>query len=111
MDLPRRTVLLIGLGTLATGCASSNSPGAVHGTHGTHAPATPATSGTAAPSPRATPLPVARRWAASSNDKAPKCKTVAVRHIERAGTSATKATEVIDAQYGGLLADRPACWS
>ena len=108
MDLPRRTVLLIGLGTLATGCASSNSPERSTAPTTPTTPttsATPATSGTAVPSPKAAPLPAIRRWAASPNDKAPECKTVAVRHIERAGTSATTATEVIDAQYGGLIAD------
>ena len=102
MDLPRRTLLLLGVGTLATGCASSASSGTSPAP--SSSPSSPS-SASASPSSSAAALPAVRRWQPSSNDKVPECKTAAVRHIEEAGTSSSKAIQVIDAQYGGLLTD------
>jgi hypothetical protein len=107
VDLPRRSVLLLGVGALATGCssASSSAPPATTGTPSSVPYATASGSPSSSASPAAGALPAVRRWLPSSNDRAPECKTAAVRHIERAGTSSTRALEVIDAQYGGLLTD------
>ena len=63
-------------------------------------------------SPRAQPttgggvaLPQVRRWSPSPADVSPACKVAAVRTVERLGSSTRTAVEVIDAQYGGILAD------
>jgi hypothetical protein len=107
VDVHRRTVLLLGVGTLATGCASkagSGAPTRSGSSSSTPRPA-PSASATSSPSPSDAALPAVQRWVPSKNDRAPECKTAAVRHIERAGTSSSRAIEVIDAQYGGLLAD------
>lgn len=59
------------------------------------------------PSGSATPvtLPAVRRWQPSPGDLEPHCKLAAVRAVERAGIGRTRTLQVIDAQYGGLLAD------
>ncbi len=49
-------------------------------------------------------LPAVRRWRPSSGELEPACKLAAVRLLERRGTTDTQALEVLDAQYGGLLA-------
>ena len=106
MDLPRRSLILLGVGTLVTGCASDD--GAASGPRGSPS-ASPTPNGSLTPSPTpsraAAALPAVRRWEVSPNDRVPACKVAAVRRIERDGTSADRAVEVIDAQYGGLLAD------
>lgn len=50
-------------------------------------------------------LPVSVPWRPSSGDIEPAVKLTAARHIERIGTNATHRVQVIEAQYGGLLAD------
>lgn len=103
MDLPRRSLILIGVGTLVTGCAGAD--GAASGAHPSARPTAPVTSAGPTPSQSPAALPAVRRWQVSPNDKVPACKVAAVRRIERDGTSVDRAIEVIDAQYGGLLAD------
>lgn len=49
------------------------------------------------------PTPVA--WRPSSGDIEPNVKLIAARHIERVGTDSNHRVQVIEAQYGGLLAD------
>ena len=100
MDLRRRAVLLLGVGTVLTGCASGAGEAA------------PADRSTTAPSPTAAPprrapaaLPAVPAWQPSPDDLAPACKAAAVRHVERLGTSRSREVRVVDAQYGGLLAD------
>ena len=92
----RRTVL-VALGALSlTGCTGSSGPAAQS------RPSTPSPSRTVRPDAT---LPQVPRWAPSPADVSPACKLVAVRTVERLGTSAVTAVEVIDAQYGGILAD------
>jgi len=45
------------------------------------------------------------RWQPSPGDLRPECKLAAVRVVERAGGGPGRVLAVIDAQYGGLLAD------
>src|SRR5690349_16149178 len=104
MDLPRRSMILLGDGTLVTGCASDDGSASEPGGSTSVSP-TPTRSPTPSPSPSqaAASLPAVRRWEVSPDDKVPACKVAAVRRIERDGTTADRAIEVIDAQYGGLL--------
>ncbi len=61
---------------------------------------------TAEPTPPArTALPTVKRWRPNSGDVEPGVKRVAVAHIEDRGNQPGRALQVIDAQYGGLLAD------
>jgi hypothetical protein len=58
------------------------------------------------PTPTAHPaLPTPAAWRPSSGDIEPNVKLTAARHIERIGTDSTHRVQVIEAQYGGLLAD------
>lgn len=102
MDVSRRSVLVLGAAALVTGCSSAPQPRAT----ASRSPSSPPTPSASPSSSTAVPaaLPTARRWQPSSNDREPACKRAAVDHIEKAGTSAERTIEVIDAQYGGLLA-------
>lgn len=99
-------MLAAGVGALLGGCAAgartpSGAPtGPSKGTP-TGRTATPA-------SPPATSiavLPATQRWQPSPGDLEPGCKVAAVRAVERAGRGADRALQVLDAQYGGLLAN------
>jgi hypothetical protein len=57
------------------------------------------------PSPTAPALPTVATWHPDPSDFSPLGKLTAVRRIEGAGNSSDQALQVIDAQYGGLLAD------
>jgi hypothetical protein len=46
-----------------------------------------------------------RRWHPDPADLDPRAKLAAVRYVERRGNGAGRAVQVLDAQYGGLLAD------
>jgi len=46
-----------------------------------------------------------QRWQPSPGDLQPQCKVTAVRAVETAGNRPGRSLQVIDAQYGGLLAD------
>jgi hypothetical protein len=50
-------------------------------------------------------LPHVTRWQPSRAELVPAAKRAAVHEIERRGTGGTRAVQVIDAQYGGLLPD------
>lgn len=105
MEVPRRTVLAVGLGLIVGGCAG----------HGSSAKPSPAASTTQAPTPTPIPSPAATEavgrlppvtvWRPSPGDLEPACKLAAVRAIEHAGNSAHRRIHVIVAQYGGLLSD------
>jgi hypothetical protein len=116
VDLPRRTLVVVGLGVLAAGCggqASDEEPPAgsrpattgpastASGSAGTVAP-TISTTGTRASSAA---LPDVTPWRPGPGELVPACKLAAVRRVERAGTGSDRAVQVIDAQYGGLLTD------
>jgi hypothetical protein len=107
MDVPRRTAILLGVGTLAAACsdqASSSSPAAPTAGSSSPVPTSPAGSPTTAtPTPPA--LPVVHRWTPSPGDLVPAAKLAAVRRVEAAGNTSRQALQVIDAQYGGLLTD------
>ncbi|MGZ4467067.1 MAG: hypothetical protein ACXVXB_01200 [Nocardioidaceae bacterium] len=50
-------------------------------------------------------LPAVTRWRPDRGDLVPAAKLAAVRLVERHGNTRDRALQVIDAQYGGLLAD------
>jgi hypothetical protein len=50
-------------------------------------------------------LPEVTPWRPGEGELVPACKLAAVRRIEQAGNGPDAAVQVIDAQYGGLLAD------
>ena len=56
------------------------------------------------PTPTAAPLPGVTRWHADPRDVEPAAKRTAVRVIEHRGNTRSSAVQVIDAQYGGILA-------
>lgn len=99
-------MVVAGAAVLLGACGDgSGSPGAAPGTRRTTptagtstVPATP-TGG----SPPA--LPAVNAWHPDPNDLAPLAKLTAVRRIEATGHTHDTALQVIDAQYGGLLAD------
>ena len=107
--LDRRGLLLLGGGALLAGCSSR---------HQTTTAPTPTRSGSSSASsvsspagPTASPtassaepsLPEVRRWRPNRGDLAPEAKLAAVRLVERRGNTATRALQVVDAQFGGLL--------
>ena len=101
MTVSRRGIVLSGLGAVVTGCAggsrsSTPRPLAEHSTTGTP-PTTPASTSAA--------LPDVAPWTPGAGELVPACKLAAVRRIEAAGNGPETALQVIDAQYGGLLAD------
>ncbi|MGZ4493616.1 MAG: hypothetical protein ACXVWU_02850 [Nocardioides sp.] len=99
-DLGRRGFLLLGAGTLLAGCSGRASPPTARGP----APrsSAPSTVLTASASPR---LPAVTRWRPDPNDVEPAAKAAAVRLIEERGNGRRSALQVLEAQYGGLLAD------
>jgi hypothetical protein len=52
-----------------------------------------------------TALPQVTAWHPDAGDLSPLAKLSAVRHVEESGNGRNRAVQVIDAQYGGLLAD------
>jgi hypothetical protein len=70
-------------------------------------PATPRStasdSATAGASVRIAPLPAVTKWQPNRNEVSPLAKLTAVRRIEALGNTRLTATQVIDAQYGGIL--------
>jgi hypothetical protein len=111
--LSRRAVVLGGAGLLA-GCtgpdAHSSAPrrstSASPSGSGSTGPTAGAT-GTVSGSPEATAshdLPHVTRWQPNAGDLVPGAKLAAVRAIERRGNGPRTALQVLDAQYGGLLA-------
>lgn len=100
---PRRTVLLLGVGGILAGC--DRAPTTHPATHAAAHPAAPSSSRPPSPGASAiTTLPAVTRWQPSTNDISPAAKLAAVRRIERLGNRAGRALQVIDAQYGGILA-------
>jgi hypothetical protein len=111
LSLSRRGLLLLGAGVL-TGCTNSNATKPVTTSPGasTPAPSSHRDSRPSSPTPAPTSnvaLPRVRPWTPSPGDVEPAAKTQAVRATERllhrAGVRSE--VEVIDAQYGGILAD------
>ncbi len=100
-------MLTLGLGVLAAGCSqhAAGSPTATH-SPSTHSPSTRSTA-PPAPTPPTSPvaLPAVAAWRPGPGELVPACKLAAVRWIASRGNSADTALQVIDAQYGGLLAD------
>jgi hypothetical protein len=113
VELPRRSVLVAGLGVLATGCAGgSTDQGSSAPSGSASSGSSPAGSSTAAPTaptattaPTPAALPEVTTWQPDAGELVSACKLAAVRRIERAGNGSDTALQVIDAQYGGLLAD------
>jgi hypothetical protein len=105
MDVPRRTAILLGLGTLTAGCAGTTSTdsSARGGSTATSPAPTSSAPAPATQSPTGATLPDVRRWTPSPGDLVPAAKLAAVRRVEAAGNTQRQALQVIDAQYGGLL--------
>ena len=103
--LDRRRFLLLGAGLLAAGCSAAVHPAARPATR-TSSPqsAGPSSTVSASPSPGSTSLPAVTRWRPDPTDVEPAAKVAAVRTIERRGNTRRSALQVIDAQYGGILA-------
>ena len=100
-DLGRRQFLLLGAGALVAGC----SEGSAHGPSASVQPTGPSTAVSGSPPPAVPPpLPRVTRWHADPRDVEPVAKRTAVRAIERRGNTRRSALQVIDAQYGGILA-------
>jgi hypothetical protein len=57
------------------------------------------------PVPAHVRLPRVTVWHPNRGDLSPLAKLTAVRHVEKAGNGPNRRVRVIDAQYGGLLAD------
>ena len=104
MELPRRDLVLLGVGSLLLGCSSR---GTAEPTPSRAASPTAAgsTAATPSPSPSRALLPDVRPWQPSPADLEPDCKRAAARRVERDGAATGRVVEVIDAQYGGLLPD------
>ena len=103
----RRRFLLLGLGVLAAGCSAGAHPAARSATPASSVPAQstgPSSTVSTSPSRTSTPLPAVTRWRPDPNDVEPAAKVTAVRAIERRGNTRRSALQVIDAQYGGILA-------
>ena len=99
-DVDRRSLLLLGAAAVVSGCtrqaarrSSTPSSSTASG------PTTPAASPSGGPA-----LPAVSRWRPDPADLAPRAKVVAVRAIEKTGNGPRSALQVLDAQYGGLLA-------
>jgi hypothetical protein len=116
VEVPRRSVLAVGLGALATACSGRSSDGQVSQGQDPTSPSGPVTSGpTTTGSTESTPPPTAPAtnaalpgvtpWRPGPGELVPACKRAAVRRIEAAGNGRDLALQVIDAQYGGLLTD------
>jgi hypothetical protein len=116
-SISRRGILIAGGGLLlgACGSATSSSAGArttptTSRSSSTSKPgATPhgraSDTATASASGRIAPLPEVKQWQPNTNDVYPPAKLTAVRRIEALGNTRETATQVIDAQYGGILTD------
>jgi hypothetical protein len=103
VELPRRSVLTAGFGVLATACTGRSSD-PMPASRPTSPPVhTPDTTDSAAGVPVA--LPAVAPWRPEPGELEPACKLAAVRRVEAAGNGPDRAVEVVDAQYGGLLAD------
>jgi hypothetical protein len=104
----RRAFLTLGGALLLGGCGAASTAG---GARTTGAGPTASSTRTTRPTPiSGTPttsaaLPRVRRWRPSPNDIEPRAKLAAVRTIEARGNAKDRALQVIDAQYGGILAD------
>jgi hypothetical protein len=107
MDVPRRTAILLGVGTLAAGCSGQASNGSSAApTSGTTSPVPTSPAGSSSTkTPTPATLPAVHAWTPSPGDLVPAAKLAAVRRVEAAGNTSRQALQVIDAQYGGLLAD------
>lgn len=105
MSLTRRGVLLTGVGALLGGCsATASSTAAPTGGATAPGPGSSAPTGSSSP-PGAPALPAVTAWTPGAGELVPACKLAAVRHVERAENGPDSALQVVDAQYGGLLAD------
>lgn len=103
MDLSRRGLLALGVAAplSVAGCSSgAEAPAPAPSRDGSSSTTTPPAS-TPSPAPA---LPAVRRWVPSPGDLEPACKQAAVTAVLRRTTAAGRVTEVLDAQYGGLLA-------
>jgi hypothetical protein len=109
----RRRFLLLGGGALLAGCtvtpsesSSRRTPASAPGTRRSQSPSqvAPSPSARPTPSPGAARLPRVSRWEPDPADVSPRAKLTAVRLIERRGNGSGSALQVLDAQYGGLLA-------
>jgi hypothetical protein len=97
--LSRRAALMLALATGASACGGrrENPPRPT--------PTKPATTQATAPSNKMpAPLPEPTRWRPGPGELVPAAKIAAVRRIEDLGNDADHRVQVIDAQYGGLLA-------
>jgi hypothetical protein len=97
LSVDRRGFLLLAGGAVLTACSGAAPPVA--------RPSAPSPSAARASTP-SPGLPHVTPWRPSRAELVPAAKRAAVREIERRGTGATRAVQVIDAQYGGLLPDR-----
>ncbi len=104
LSVDRRGFLLLAGGAALSGCSEAARPRPGPSSPGPST-ASPSTGRGQSPAASSPTLPAARRWQPSPADLVPAAKTAAVREIERRGTGAARAVQVIDAQYGGLLTD------
>ena len=100
--MSRRGVVLTGVAALVGGCSGHPSSTAAPTTG---SPTTGSTASAPTRSPDPPPLPQVAAWTPGAGELVPTCKLAAVRRIERAGNGTDAALQVVDAQYGGLLAD------
>jgi hypothetical protein len=98
-------VLLTGVGALVGGCTAHTSSAAAPTGGTTTTQPSPSEPTASSGSPGAPALPAVTVWTPGAGELVPACKLAAVRRIERAGNGPDSALQVIDAQYGGLLAD------
>ena len=93
---------MLAVAAAASACGLQHKPRALP-TPTPTAPTTPSATATPSPSP-ALSLPSVTRWEAGPGELEPTAKDAAVRRIEHLGDDADHRVQVIDAQYGGLLA-------
>lgn len=101
----RRSVIALGAGVVLTGCSDQSSDPASRSTPSQSGPAGPSSATRPSATPAPPDLPAVTTWHPDPNDIEPLCKRTAVRRVELAGNGPRRALQVIDAQYGGLLAD------
>jgi hypothetical protein len=99
--------MVAGAAVVLSGCGGSSSSPAAGPTTRRTASASPKslTSPTSPTTTTGPDLPHVTAWRADPSDVAPLAKLTAVRRIERAGNGHGRALQVVDAQYGGILAD------
>ncbi|WP_344044622.1 hypothetical protein [Nocardioides panacihumi] len=107
--ISRRTALMLAIAAASGACSGQHQvatrpPPASPEPSEAPTTATPSTSATPSAAATAPALPSVAPWRPGAGELEPAAKEAAVRRIEALGDDANHRVEIIDAQYGGLLA-------